>query len=627
MQTEQTAGSRGIVWDLSSYFPSFDGPEMRAFKRDLQQRLHELHVVGAELNTLTTDNQELWEEALLKAEEFNARRGHIGSYVGNLCATDAANEDYATENAALALYSAGYSKFEADVLLGLNDAAQDAFDQLLARPALDGMQYAIRRLRERSQHTMTEAQDKLAADLGVDGFHAWGRLYDTISGKLEFDMPWPDGHTERLPISQLRSLMSSSDRRIGRAAFEGGNRAWDSVADVCAQAVNSISGTRLALNRYRGWEHFLDVALFQSGMTHATLDAMYEALYQEIEVPRDVFRVKAQFLGQQGIGWHEREAPLPLAEGAGRLNWDEGSQLVGGAFRSAYPALADYYEECLDKRWIESELRPGKRPGAYCTGSPYTREQRVYMTYNGTLGDATTLAHEMGHAWHSQLLIGMRPAARRYPMPLAETASIFAEHILAAGVHDSDRFSATEKLTMLDEELTSAATITLDIMVRYEFEKAMYEERQEGELSVSRLKQLMVDTQRRVFGDCLKPGGEDPLFWASKLHFYITESVFYNYPYTFGFLLARALANRLNAEGQGFLKQYEDFLRMTGSDTVENVARLTLGIDTTDPAFWADAIRSLAEPLERFKYELQRAGGHRGDSSSANGRQPELAAH
>jgi oligoendopeptidase F len=101
-------------------------------------------------------------------------------------------------------------------------------------------------------------------------------------------------------------------------------------------------------------------------------------------------------------------------------------------------------------------------------------------------------------------------------------------------------------------------------------------------------------------------GGEDPLFWVSKLHFYIPESVFYNYPYTFGFLMARAIALRLQEQGPGFLDQYEAFLRYTGSDTVENVVQRTLGVDTTDPSFWAGAIRSLAEPLARFQAALDR---------------------
>jgi oligoendopeptidase F len=602
--TEQ--GRAGMVWDLTSYFPSFNGPEMTDFKAHLKADMAALQALGARLGTLGPDNQELWEQALLQAEDISVRRAHLSSYVNNLSSADAANEGYSRENAALALFGAAFAKFEADLLLGVKGASDEAFAALTARPAMEGAQYYLTRLRHRAQHTMSESEEKLSADLAVDGFSSWGRLYDTISGKLEFEMQWPDGRAERLPITQVRSLMASSDRGVGRAAFQCGNRAWDTLSDTCAAAMNAISGTRLTLNRYRGWDHFLDVSLFQSGMTRATLDAMYQAIHSEVELPREVLRTKGRFLGQQGISWFEREAPLPLGEDAGRFDWDKGVALVRNGFGAAYPKLAEYFDTCLERHWIESQPRAGKRPGAYCTGSPLTREQRVYMTYNGTLSDVTTLAHEMGHAWHSQLLIGMRPVARRYPMPLAETASIFAEHILAAGVHADPAISADQKLTMLDEELTSAAVIILDIAVRYEFERAFYEERQEGEVPVSRLKALMVETQRRLFGDALTMGGEDPLFWVSKLHFYIPESVFYNYPYTFGFLMARAIALRLQEQGPGFLDQYEAFLRYTGSDTVENVVQRTLGVDTTDPSFWAGAIRSLAEPLARFQAALDR---------------------
>jgi oligoendopeptidase F len=602
-------GTLGLQWDLTSYFPSFDGPEMRAFKAQMQNDLQDLQQSGSQLGILTEENAAQWEATLLRGEDFASRMAHINSYINNLSSADAANEAYAVEGASLALYGAGFAKFEADVLLGIKSATDAAVEALKTRPALDGMQYYLSRLRRRAQHTMNTDQEKLAADLLVDGFHSWGRLYDTITGKLEFDMVWPDGRSARLPISQQRSLMASSDRAVGRAAFECGNKAWASLADVCAQALNSISGTRNTVNHYRGWDHFLDVSLYQSGMTRNTLDAMYSAIHSEVEVVREVFRTKGAFIGQRGIAWFEREAPLPLGDNAGKLDWEAGSQLVREAFQSAYPRLAEYYDTCLEKRWIESEVRPGKRPGAYCTGSPVTREQRVYMTYNGTLSDATTLAHEMGHAWHSQLLVDMRPIARRYPMPLAETASIFAEHILAQGVHADTRISESEKLTMLDEELTSAATIILDIAVRYEFEKAFCEERKEGELPVSRFKSLMEETQRRIWGDALSEDGADPYFWVSKLHFYITDSVFYNYPYTFGWLLARYCAARLQAEGSGFLAQYEEFLRLTGSDSVENVVKRAFGQDTTDPEFWRGIIRTIHPALDTFKAKLAEVKG------------------
>jgi oligoendopeptidase F len=223
------------------------------------------------------------------------------------------------------------------------------------------------------------------------------------------------------------------------------------------------------------------------------------------------------------------------------------------------------------------------------------------MTYNEAFGDVLTLAHESGHAFHNHIMRDLRPFQRSYPMTLAETASTFGELILLESRLEDPAVSGAEKALLLDLEIGHAAVYLLDIPVRYEFEKAFYEEREEGEVSVSGLRELMVDTQRRVLGPVLEPGGEDPYFWASKLHFYIAGTTFYNFPYTFGFLLSRALFTMFRSAGENFLPQYEDFLRLAGSDTVENVARRALGEDLQSPEFWHYAIRSLEEPLQRLE--------------------------
>ena len=127
-----------------------------------------------------------------------------------------------------------------------------------------------------------------------------------------------------------------------------------------------------------------------------------------------------------------------------------------------------------------------------------------------------------------------------------------------------------------------------------------------GNIGASRLKELMVESQQRVFADVLEEGGEDPFFWASKLHFYITGVTFYNFPYTFGFLLSRGLFAMFKKEEREFLPRYEEFLRLTGSDTPENVARRTIGRDLESPEFWAEAILSLKKPLDDLETILPR---------------------
>lgn len=255
----------------------------------------------------------------------------------------------------------------------------------------------------------------------------------------------------------------------------------------------------------------------------------------------------------------------------------------------------------LDKNWIDWEPRAGKRPGGFCTGSMLTKESRIFMTYNETLGDVLTLAHETGHAFHGHLMRELRPYARLYPMTLAETASTFGEQVLMNGLLADPAIGEAQKALMLDVEVGHGAIYLLDIPVRFEFEKAFYQERAQGELSVTRLKELMVETQRRVLGDVLEKGGEDPYFWASKLHFYITGLTFYNFPYTFGFLLSRGLYAMFKSEGADFLPKYEEFLRLAGSDSAENVVRKTVGRDLETTEFWSEAICSLEDPLGRLE--------------------------
>jgi oligoendopeptidase F len=591
---------QGVVWDLTPFFPEFDGKEMQAFKEQFTTDIGELCRRAREAGVLTAENGDTWEEILVLSEDLGVRAGHIMSYLGCLESADATNDQYPQARAGMMSVLAEYGKFDVDLTHAIKDTPADIFEAFLAREKLTGMTYALRRTRISGEHTMSRAEEKLATDLSIDGLHAWGRLYDRISGKIEFDLELPDGTVEKKPISQWRALMGDADRAVGRAAFIGGNKAWAGVEDICAAALNAIAGNRLTLNRYRGYEDFLEQPLFSAATSRETLDAMYEAIHANAEIARDIFRAKAKALGQDAIWMFEREAPLPATSDE-KISWEKGTAMVKRAFSEVYPNLAGYFQDFLDNGWMESEVRPGKRPGAFCTGSHLIGEQRVYMTFNGTLSDVKTMAHEIGHAFHSHILKEQRPTARHYPMTLAETASIFGEHILAEGVYGDSSVSDEQKKLMLDTDLCGAANLILDITVRFEFEKKFHEERMKGEVSVARLKELMTTTQQEVFGDVLVPGSEDPYFWASKLHFYITGVSFYNFPYTFGFLLARALYHMMKKEGPSFLPKYEEFLRMTGSATVEEVAMATLGADMTKPEFWTESIRSLSEPLELYR--------------------------
>ena len=494
---------------------------MRKFKENLKADIAALWETASGLAVLSKDNQDDWEDVFLRYEDLNVRNGHLGSYIGCLTSVDAHNEDYAREQADLYRLGAEASKLSVEMLRGLKDISDEVFEAFVLRGSLSDATYAIERMREDACFMMDADREALTADLAVDGIKAWGKIYDTVSGKLQFEMVYPDGKTEQLPMSQRRSLMEHADREVRKAAFDGGNAAWQGVEDVAAAALNAIAGTRHTLNRYREVDHFLDVACFQSAITQKTLDAMFEAIQSEAEVSQRILKVKAKTMGREALAWFDLGAPLDLPDEE-ELDWEAAKELVHSSFDRAYPELGQFTQHMFDNNWIEWEPRNGKRPGGYCTGSRLIRESRIFMTYNNTLGSVRTLAHEAGHAFHSYILKSQRPFACGYPMTLAESASTFGEMILTEGILEDPHISDAQKALTLDMEVGHGALFLMDIPVRFAFEKAFYEQRQDGELSVTQFKDLMVDTQRQVFGDVLEEGGEDPYFWASKLHFYIT---------------------------------------------------------------------------------------------------------
>ena len=594
-------------WDLSAYFPTFDGPEYREFTQQLGDDVTGATARAKKLSPLTNDNSKAWAGVLTEFEALSTRLSHVWSYVHALSSCDATNEAYRRESSRLSVMSADFQKLAVELFRGVRDADDSAMDTLSEDPSLANGQFFVRRLREEARLSMEPKLEALAADLGTDGIHAWGRLYDTLAGTLSFDMKWPDGRSEKLPMSRRRSLTSNADRAVRQAAFDGGNAAWQGVADVAAAAINAIAGTRHTLYAERGIEHFLDVAIFDAAISHKTLDAMFEAVEDNAEVARRYLRLKAKALGIEQISWCDLEAPLPL-KSSQEVSWDGAQTMVRGAFSRAYPDLSKFFDRVIDNNWVEWEPRDGKQPGAYCTSSPLINESRVFMTFQGALSDVSTLAHEVGHAFHNWVMRDMRGMARQYPMTLAESASTFAEMVLSDGLMENPEISDQERAVLLAEQLGDATAFLLDIPVRFQFEKEFYERRKKEEVGTSELSSMMAKTQRRIFGDTLAEGGEDPLFWASKLHFYISGVSFYNFPYTFGYLLSRGIYAQFKAEGPKFLPRYEQLLKLTGSGLAHDVAKEALGRDLESREFWQEGIRSLETPLAQLEKLLPKLG-------------------
>jgi len=584
-------------WSLESWFSAFGKSDYTDFKSVL---VHDVEALKIQAAALGSDTAEI-ARVINALESLSDRLGHLSAYLGCLSADDANDEAVKADEAWISTLEAESTKLMASLRAALAALTDDAFATLLADPSLKNAGHAVKRMRHEGQHQMKSEMEALAADLNVNGLHAWGRLYDTLSGKMEFEMTFPDGHKEIVPMSRRRALMSEPDRKLREAAFNDGQKPWNDHAVTLAAGLNGIAGTRLSLYGRRGLPHFLDTPLFDGAMSRKSLDAMLEAIHTHIDLPRRALRKAAKLQGTSALHYFDLEAPQIAAPDEKELTWDEACATVDHAFSSAYPKLGEYFREMLAQRWIEAQPRAGKRPGAFCTGSQLKHEERVYMTFHRTVHDMVTLAHEVGHAWHSCVLRPARSFAANYPMTLAETASNFGEMILLDGLMSNPGITEATKAYLLDQEMLRAHAYLINIPMRYEFEKAFYTERASGEVSVSRLSALMTEAQRKLYGDTLLDDGTDPMFWAYKMHFFITGVSFYNFPYVFGYLLSQALFARFKAEGAAFLPRYEAFLSMTGSATCEEVVKQSLGEDITQPEFWATALKAIEPTLMAYE--------------------------
>jgi oligoendopeptidase F len=587
-------------WDMSTYFSQIGGTDYLAFRATLDADIDALDADFRGADVLGGSNGDAWCQRFLALEDISTRATHLESYYDCMGAANSRDEMVKSDSAQHASTSAKVDKLFVVARATLGQSTDDVFARFLATSEMKPVGHFLNRLREEAKRSMSAELEGLSAELAVDGIGGWGRLYDQVSGTLDFDLVLEGKETQRLPVSMTRSLLEDADPATRQAAFVGSGEAWKSVGDTVAASLNAIAGTRLTLYKRRGIEDFLEPALFDAGITRETLDCMMSVVRQRQSLPQDYLKRKAKLIGMDKLRFCDLMAPLPSDDDQ-RVSWKDGAAQVQRAFESSYPGLAELSSKAFSEKWIDHAPRPGKRPGGFCSTSHITGQSRIFMTFNGAMGDVQTLAHELGHTFHSYLMRAMRPWAADYPMTLAETASTFAENLVTNAALKNPETSDAEKVRILDQRLQDSSAFMLNIPMRLDFESNFYEARKTGELSVRALQEMMLDAQRKNYGESLDPDHLDPWFWASKLHFYITEISFYNFPYTFGYLFSMGIFSRFLSEGEDFLQRYEELLRQTGSAPAEQVALDALGVDLQKPDFWNASIDLIENDWKNFQ--------------------------
>ncbi|MCT4347363.1 M3 family oligoendopeptidase [Vibrio sp. NC2] len=496
--------------------------------------------------------------------------------------------------------SQAFSPYE-DTLI---HAEPEFIDAVLEHESADvaGQRFAIESSRKLSSSRLSVAEEQLLAAMKVDGRDGWGRLYDNLTGSLKLSLKL-DGEDEALGFSQAASLLYGSEFDKQEPAWRAVQGAMKTHQESFASILNALAGWRLTENKKRSKisdVHFLDPSLHGSRIVPETLDTMMSVAKANRAVGQKAGLLMARVHGLDEMKpWNHLAAMPPLGDAESKVYpFDEAIEVIKTAFAEVNPEMADFVALMVENGWIDAAPAANKRLGAYCTKFAATRTPLVFMTWSGSRSDLMTLAHELGHAFHNWVMKDMPLCQTRYPMTLAETASIFAENIVRDHLLKQAE-TRNEKLEMLWEELSSSLALMVNIPVRFEFEKAFYEQREKGELTAQQLCDLMETTWKEWYGAAMTEA--DPYFWASKLHFSISQVSFYNYPYLFGYLFSKGVYAQRDAKGEQFYGDYVSLLRDTGSMMAEEVVQKHLGMDLTQADFWQQSIDMVKVQIDEFE--------------------------
>lgn len=470
---------------------------------------------------------------------------------------------------------------------------------LLSQSPFSEVRFVLDEDRTAGKDLLSEEEEALINSLSLDGFNGWGDHYNTIVSSIEIPFTEKDGKTTLLSAGQAQNKMGSDpDDAVRQHIFAEWEKAWSEKSPLLSDTLNHLAGFRLTNYKLHGVTDFMKRPLEYNRMTKATLDTMWQTINNNKQPIVDYLNRKAALIGKEMLSWVDVEAPILLGDyQPQRYPFDEGADFIVANFRKFSTKMADFAQYAFDNSWIEAENRGGKRPGGYCANLPESGESRIFMTYAESPNEVSTLAHELGHAFHSHVMRDLPALNRGYAMNVAETASTFAELVISdATVQEAQ--SEEERINLLDNKIQRSATMFMNIQARFLFESHFYEERKKGIVTENRLNELMEDAQKEAFENSLS--SYHPTFWASKLHFFNTGVPFYNFPYTFGYLFSMGIYAKSIEQGSDFEEQYIALLKDTGSMTSEDLALKHLMADLTQPDFWQNGINLIHQDIQDF---------------------------
>lgn len=582
-------------WNLDSLYPSF---ESHKFKSDMELLMQHTETLSRWVFGLVeTDSNQAQVQRSIEdyLQTHNAYKGVyicLYSYAELVSNIDSSNtialtilDEIAEKDSEIAESVASFAKWFGNL---------SHSDEIMANSAyLMNHEYYLKKLLRNTNVMQNEEVEKAVYKMQSTGSKAWQRLYMELVNHTYANIGGPEEEKQVL-FSELKNMTYDADKAVRKAAYQAEMEISQRMSTTFAACINGISGEANTLSELRGYQNPLEKVLVESRMDVETLNVLLEAIKENLDVFHEYFGIKARLLGHEtGLPYYDIFAPIGRENI--KISFLEAQYLIISAFSTFDKELSDFATKVFDNQWIDAEPREGKGGYGMSVDIFPIQESRIMTTFTGNYADVIVLAHEIGHAYHSSCLGHQTMLNTDYPVPIAETASIFCETIMNNSL--IEQLSAEDYIDVAEKRIADSAYYVVEMYARYLFEIRLYEHRKQGALSVEQLNELMIGALKEAYGDNIDIASLNPYMWGCKLGYFLSGNEFCNFPYTFGVLFSKGLYSEYLQKKEGFAALYKKFLGISSTNDIVELSK-TINIDVHSVEFWKNALKLIKKDVE-----------------------------
>ncbi len=577
------------TWQLDDLFPPDPAALDNAFQAlDAQTQAFESVREQLKPDILQAD----FNAILKKVEDIHYKARQLGSYAQLRFAGNTQDQQAQTLMAQVEQAYAEMSNRMLFFSIWWKDLPDEDAGRLMAQSG--DLRYWLEEMRHFKPHTLSEPEEKIINIKDVTGASALSRLYDSITNRYVFKVE-VDGQERELTRGELMALVHRPDPDLRARAYQELYRVYGDDSAILGQIYQTL--VRDWYNEQIGLRHFdtpIAARNLANDIPDQVVDTLLDVCRQNTDVFQRFFRLKAKWLGMERLRRYDIYAPVAQSEK--EYTFQQAAAMVFDSFNSFSPEMAEMAERVFAASHLDSEVRKGKRGGAFCLSPSHDQTPYVLLNFQGRASDVSTMAHELGHAIHTMLASGHSILNFHASLPLAETASTFGEMVLVNRMLAQEQDEDVRRDILFSQLDNAYATIQRQAFFAL-FERTAHEMIRGG-ASIDELAEAYMRNLEEQFGGAMALSDEFRWEWVSIPH--IFNVPFYVYAYAFGQLLVLALYKQFQEEGEAFKPRYRKILSAGGSEAPVDVLA-NAGIDIRQASFWQGGLDVVAEMVTQLE--------------------------